>query len=64
VSRRKTPAAQLKRWRDPEWRYTPSVSSDIRKTFARLKRQAKEAATPAPASPAVLTLRSSRKAAR
>ena len=34
---------------DPAFRYTPSGSTDIRKTFARIRREMRrQAATPAP----------------
>ena len=36
---------------DPTFRYTPSVQTDIRKTFARIRREAAKAA-PAPPVPA------------
>jgi hypothetical protein len=31
---------------DPTFRYTPSIHTDLRKTFARLKREAARQATP------------------
>jgi hypothetical protein len=35
--------ATKKRWKDPTWKYVPREATDIRKTFARVKRQQKEA---------------------
>jgi len=43
---------------DPTFRYTNSASTDIRKTFARARRQLRqERATPAPQSHPVIQLR-------
>lgn len=37
----------MKKITDPSFKYVPAADTDIRKTFARLKRQAKKKATPA-----------------
>ena len=36
---------------DPDWKYVPSGSTDIRKTFARIARQQKAAPPPANVKP-------------
>ena len=51
---------------DPSFRYTPSVSTDLRKTFARIRRVAREsqpavAESPADAKAKVVRLDSMRK---
>lgn len=33
------PPAQQKRWKDKGWTYTPANSTDIRKTFAKVRRE-------------------------
>ncbi|HET9338120.1 MAG TPA: hypothetical protein VFQ55_03910 [Casimicrobiaceae bacterium] len=53
---------------DPKFRYVDSYSTDLRKTFARIRREAREQAKPAApregAAPAnVLTLERARKSA-
>lgn len=41
--------ALKQRWRDPAWKYTRSDSTDVARTFARIRRQQAEAAKkPAP----------------
>jgi hypothetical protein len=37
-----------KRWKDKTWRYYPAESTDVARTFARIRRQLKEAAKAPP----------------
>ena len=51
---------------DPKFRYVDSYSTDLRKTFARIRREARERAVPKPpavASATVVTLERARKSA-
>jgi hypothetical protein len=52
---------------DPSFRYTPSVSTDLRKTFARIRRMERERSTPSAAAAEagnnVLRIESARKTA-
>lgn len=46
---------------DPSFRYTSSSSTDIRKTFARVRREMKQEVIVAPPDPKVTVLRKERK---
>jgi len=52
---------------DPKFRYVDSYSTDLRKTFARIRREARESKATAPKSPLptanVVTLERARKSA-
>lgn len=37
------PPSQLKRWKDPSWKYVPKDESDIRARFERMAREQKRA---------------------
>jgi len=55
--------APVKSILDPSFRYVSSHSTDLRKTFARIKRELRKDDSPAPRDPPskIVTLRSDRK---